>query len=165
MSLLYASGPLQFNSAAPSCDCLAHVYGNAADRPDREPVSLRHDGRGMGGRPAFAAGAGLAAVESATSGLTTGAQLVFRLRLRIPGTGPTRAAGAPAVARPRQVSRPVRGSRRSWAAGPGFIGQCAGLRDSGRGSGRSFGRGWWRAGWRRSMAVAGPWPLGEWYGE
>ncbi|GAA3381526.1 hypothetical protein GCM10020367_73120 [Streptomyces sannanensis] len=36
MSLLYASEPVQFNSAAPSCDCLAHVYGNAADRPDRE---------------------------------------------------------------------------------------------------------------------------------
>lgn len=36
MSLLYASKPVQFNSAAPSCDCLAHVYGNAADHPDRE---------------------------------------------------------------------------------------------------------------------------------
>ncbi|WP_438453051.1 transposase [Streptomyces asiaticus] len=24
------------NSAAPSCDCLAHVYGNAADRPERQ---------------------------------------------------------------------------------------------------------------------------------
>ncbi|WNZ12850.1 transposase [Streptomyces sp. 11x1] len=36
MSLLYASEPVQFNSAVPSCDCLAHVYGNAADHPDRE---------------------------------------------------------------------------------------------------------------------------------
>lgn len=36
MSLLYASDPVQFNSAAPSRDCLAHVYGNAADRPDRK---------------------------------------------------------------------------------------------------------------------------------
>lgn len=36
MSLLYASEPVQFNSAAPSCDCLAHVYGNAADHPDRK---------------------------------------------------------------------------------------------------------------------------------
>ncbi|MFE7244236.1 transposase [Streptomyces sp. NPDC057580] len=36
MSLLYASEPVQFNSAAPSCDCLAHVYGNAADHSDRE---------------------------------------------------------------------------------------------------------------------------------
>ncbi len=35
MSLLYASEPVQFNSAAPSCECLAHVYGNAADHPDR----------------------------------------------------------------------------------------------------------------------------------
>src|SRR3954454_18533823 len=26
------------NSAAPSCDCLAHVYGNAADRPYRLPT-------------------------------------------------------------------------------------------------------------------------------
>ncbi|MEV5011542.1 transposase [Streptomyces sp. NPDC055692] len=26
----------QSNSAAPSCDCLAHVYGNAADRPERK---------------------------------------------------------------------------------------------------------------------------------
>lgn len=35
MSLFYASAPVDFNSAAPSCDCLAHVYGNAADHPDR----------------------------------------------------------------------------------------------------------------------------------
>lgn len=35
MSLLYVSEPVQFNSAAPSCDCLAHMYGNAADHPDR----------------------------------------------------------------------------------------------------------------------------------
>jgi hypothetical protein len=27
--------PVQFNSAASSCDCLAHVYGDAADHPDR----------------------------------------------------------------------------------------------------------------------------------
>jgi transposase len=26
----------QSNSAAPSCDCLAHAYGNAADRPERQ---------------------------------------------------------------------------------------------------------------------------------
>jgi transposase len=26
----------QSNSAAPSCDCVAHVYGNAADRPGRQ---------------------------------------------------------------------------------------------------------------------------------
>ena len=31
-----APEPVQFNSAAPSCDCLAHVYGNAADHPNRE---------------------------------------------------------------------------------------------------------------------------------
>lgn len=24
------------NSAAPTCDCLAHVYGNAADLPERQ---------------------------------------------------------------------------------------------------------------------------------
>lgn len=35
MSLLYASAPVEFNSAVVSCDCLAHVYGNAADHPDR----------------------------------------------------------------------------------------------------------------------------------
>lgn len=35
MSLLHVSEPVHFNSAAPSCDCLAHVYGNAADHPDR----------------------------------------------------------------------------------------------------------------------------------
>lgn len=35
MSLLYAPEPVDFNSAAPSCDCLAHMYGNAADHPDR----------------------------------------------------------------------------------------------------------------------------------
>jgi hypothetical protein len=36
LSLLYASKPVDFNSPAVSCDCLAHVYGNAADHPDRE---------------------------------------------------------------------------------------------------------------------------------
>ncbi|MDN3060033.1 hypothetical protein PH213_37040 [Streptomyces sp. SRF1] len=35
MSLLYASEPVDFNSPFVSCDCLAHVYGNAADHPDR----------------------------------------------------------------------------------------------------------------------------------
>lgn len=35
LSLSYASESVQFNSVAPSCDCLAHVYGNAADHPDR----------------------------------------------------------------------------------------------------------------------------------
>lgn len=35
MSLLYAPMPARFNSVAPSCDCLAYVYGNAADHPDR----------------------------------------------------------------------------------------------------------------------------------
>lgn len=35
MPQLYAPTPAQFNSAARSCDCLAHVYGNAADHPDR----------------------------------------------------------------------------------------------------------------------------------
>jgi transposase len=31
------SVPVESNAAARSCDCLAHVYGNAADRPDRAP--------------------------------------------------------------------------------------------------------------------------------
>ncbi|MFJ4829327.1 transposase [Streptomyces sp. NPDC088747] len=35
MSLLYAPEPVDFNSLAVSCDCAAHVYGNAADHPDR----------------------------------------------------------------------------------------------------------------------------------
>ena len=35
LSLLYAPDPVRFNSPAVSCDCLAHVYGNAADQPDR----------------------------------------------------------------------------------------------------------------------------------
>lgn len=35
MSLLYAPEPARFNSPAPSCVCLAHVYGNAADQPER----------------------------------------------------------------------------------------------------------------------------------
>ena len=35
LSLLYAPEPARFNSSAVSCDCLAHVYGNAADRPHR----------------------------------------------------------------------------------------------------------------------------------
>ena len=36
MSPLYALAPVGFNSSAVSCDCLAHVHGNAADHPDRE---------------------------------------------------------------------------------------------------------------------------------
>lgn len=36
MSLLYAPAPTEFNSSVVLCDCLAHVYGNAADHPDRE---------------------------------------------------------------------------------------------------------------------------------
>jgi transposase len=35
LSLLYAPAPADFNFSAVSCDCLAHVYGNAADHPDR----------------------------------------------------------------------------------------------------------------------------------
>jgi hypothetical protein len=35
LSLLYAPEPTEFNSPAVSCDCPAHVYGNAADHPDR----------------------------------------------------------------------------------------------------------------------------------
>jgi transposase len=33
---VYASVPAEFNSSVVSCDCLAHVYGNAADHPERE---------------------------------------------------------------------------------------------------------------------------------
>jgi transposase len=32
---VYAPAPVDFNSSAVSCDCLAHVYGNAVDRPER----------------------------------------------------------------------------------------------------------------------------------
>ncbi len=62
MSLLYASECVQFNSSAPSCDCLAHVLGNAADHPDREPryPSGMSDAEWAAIRP-FAAGAGPAA--------------------------------------------------------------------------------------------------------
>ncbi|MCM2579610.1 IS5 family transposase [Streptomyces meridianus] len=35
MSLLYVLTPVDFNSSDVSCDCLAHRFGNAADRPDR----------------------------------------------------------------------------------------------------------------------------------
>lgn len=35
MSLTYAPEHADFNSPAVSCDCLAHMYGNAADHPDR----------------------------------------------------------------------------------------------------------------------------------
>lgn len=34
---MYAVAPGVFNSSAVPCDCLAHVYGNAADDPEREP--------------------------------------------------------------------------------------------------------------------------------
>lgn len=30
--------PGSFDSRVPSCDCLAHSFGNAADRPERVPV-------------------------------------------------------------------------------------------------------------------------------
>lgn len=33
--MLYAPAHVDFNSTVASCDCLAHVYGNAADHPDR----------------------------------------------------------------------------------------------------------------------------------
>ena len=35
MSQLYAVETPELDSAVPSCDGLAHVYGNAADQPDR----------------------------------------------------------------------------------------------------------------------------------
>lgn len=35
MSLLYVLTPVDFNSSDVSCDCLAHRFGNAADRPAR----------------------------------------------------------------------------------------------------------------------------------
>lgn len=36
MSHVYAVAAVDFNSPVVSCDCLAHVYGNAADHPERE---------------------------------------------------------------------------------------------------------------------------------
>ncbi len=36
MSHVYAVAPVDSDSPAVSCDCLAHVYGNAADHPDRQ---------------------------------------------------------------------------------------------------------------------------------
>jgi hypothetical protein len=35
LPLLYAPEPVDFNSPSVSRECLAHVYGNAADHPDR----------------------------------------------------------------------------------------------------------------------------------
>ncbi len=35
MPQLYVLAPVEFNSAAPSCDCVAHRFGNAADHPER----------------------------------------------------------------------------------------------------------------------------------
>ena len=35
MPQLYAFAPVEFNSVAPSCDCVAHRFGNAADHPER----------------------------------------------------------------------------------------------------------------------------------
>ncbi len=37
MSQLYAAGTAWSNAAPPSCDCLAHRFGNASDRPHRSP--------------------------------------------------------------------------------------------------------------------------------
>jgi hypothetical protein len=31
----YVVAPVEFNSAAPTCDCVAHRFGNAADHPER----------------------------------------------------------------------------------------------------------------------------------
>ncbi|MFG2221211.1 hypothetical protein ACGFN1_41660 [Streptomyces sp. NPDC048685] len=36
MPQLYALAPVSFKSSDVSCDCLAHVYGNAADQPGRK---------------------------------------------------------------------------------------------------------------------------------
>ena len=38
LSQFYAVSPVVFNSVRSSCDCLAHRFGNAADRPDRVPA-------------------------------------------------------------------------------------------------------------------------------
>ncbi|MFD3731258.1 transposase [Streptomyces sp. NPDC058632] len=35
MSQFYVLAPVEFNSTAPSRDCVAHWFGNAADRPER----------------------------------------------------------------------------------------------------------------------------------
>ena len=35
MPQFYVLAPVEFNSTAPSCDCAAHQFGNAADRPER----------------------------------------------------------------------------------------------------------------------------------
>lgn len=35
MPQLYVLTPVEFNSAAPTCDCVAHRFGNAADHPER----------------------------------------------------------------------------------------------------------------------------------
>ncbi|GAA3679319.1 IS5 family transposase [Streptomyces iranensis] len=35
MPQLYVLAPVEFNSAAPRCDCVAHRFGNAADHPER----------------------------------------------------------------------------------------------------------------------------------
>jgi transposase len=37
MSQFYATSAAESNHPAPTCDCLAHVYGNADDQPDRMP--------------------------------------------------------------------------------------------------------------------------------
>lgn len=37
MSQSCGSVPVQSNSVARSCDCLAHRFGNAGDHPGREP--------------------------------------------------------------------------------------------------------------------------------
>jgi hypothetical protein len=31
----YVLAPVEFNLAAPMCDCVAHRFGNAADHPER----------------------------------------------------------------------------------------------------------------------------------
>lgn len=35
MPQLYVLAPVEFNSVAPTCDCVAHRFGNAADHPER----------------------------------------------------------------------------------------------------------------------------------
>ncbi len=61
MSLLCASERLPSNAAARSCDHLASAYGNAVGHRDRERwYPSDNVGRGTGGRPVSAAGAGLA---------------------------------------------------------------------------------------------------------
>ena len=89
MSYVYASVPAEFNSSVVSCDCLAHVYGNAADQPHRvrRYPSDMTDAEWAEVRPLLPVPAWLEGRGGKPEGYCHRHQVAFDAR-RLPGLGP-----------------------------------------------------------------------------